>query len=235
MARDGQLQPHDVVWCDGMIGWAPARTVPGLFPDAAMNALFAPTLGQAGPALADEERTLAQAGSALADEERTLAQAGPELMDAAPTLAYDSRAFSPGHFAGFWIRLLALLIDIAAYFAIVMLVLMLPLLYAVMRGCDFWTIVQLVNGTELVVFVLYFTLFESSAMQGTLGKRTLGLKVIKYDGSRLTRRRALLRTVARPLGAILLGIGYIMAAFMPRKEALHDLIAGTQVVHCEMR
>jgi hypothetical protein len=73
-------------------------------------------------------------------------------------------------------------------------------------------------------------LMESSAWQGPVGKRLLGIKVIDIAGRRISFGRAALRTVCKvPSGAILF-IGFLMASFRRRKKALHDLIAGCLVV-----
>jgi uncharacterized RDD family membrane protein YckC len=76
----------------------------------------------------------------------------------------------------------------------------------------------------------YFSYMESSASQATLGKMLLGIKVTDLDGNRISFGKALLRTVAKILSSVILLIGYIMAAFTARKQALHDMIAGTLVV-----
>jgi uncharacterized RDD family membrane protein YckC len=81
-----------------------------------------------------------------------------------------------------------------------------------------------------IIFWIYFTLLESSAWQATLGKRTLGLYVTDAEGHRLTFGRAAGRNLAKYLSGLILGIGYLMAGFTRRKQALHDLIAGCLVL-----
>jgi uncharacterized RDD family membrane protein YckC len=71
---------------------------------------------------------------------------------------------------------------------------------------------------------------ESSSSQATVGKIALGIKVTDLDGNPITFWRALGRSVAKIISAITLFIGYIMAAFTKRKQALHDKIANTLVV-----
>ncbi|MDX6593454.1 MAG: hypothetical protein QOJ13_2650 [Gaiellales bacterium] len=68
-------------------------------------------------------------------------------------------------------------------------------------------------------------------MSATLGRRALGIKVTDVEGNRITFARATGRYFAKILSALTLLIGYIMAAFTARKQALHDLIAGTLVVN----
>ncbi len=78
--------------------------------------------------------------------------------------------------------------------------------------------------------ILYFVLMESSAKQATLGKMALGLIVTDTDGQRISFLRALGRYFAKILSAVILMIGYIMAAFTDRKQGLHDMICSTLVL-----
>ena len=81
----------------------------------------------------------------------------------------------------------------------------------------------------LILSWLYYAIMESSAKQATLGKIAIGLVVTDKRGNRLTFGRATARYFARWLSGIILMIGYIIAAFTEKKEALHDMIAGTIV------
>ena len=81
----------------------------------------------------------------------------------------------------------------------------------------------------LILGWLYYAIMESSAKQATLGKIAMGLVVTDKRGNRLTFGRATARYFARWLSGIILMIGYIIAAFAGKKEALHDMIAGTIV------
>jgi uncharacterized RDD family membrane protein YckC len=82
----------------------------------------------------------------------------------------------------------------------------------------------------VLLWWLYFALLESSRLQATLGKLALAIKVITLDGGRIGFWRATLRTIAKYLSAAILMIGFIMAGLTRRKQALHDLVAGTLVV-----
>jgi uncharacterized RDD family membrane protein YckC len=87
----------------------------------------------------------------------------------------------------------------------------------------------------IIAFVgvwLYEALMTSSERGATLGKRALGLRVVKSDGTRLTFGRATGRFFAKAFitGLIPFGIGYMMAGFTDRKRALHDMIADTVVI-----
>lgn len=77
---------------------------------------------------------------------------------------------------------------------------------------------------------LYYGLLESSAWQATLGKKALGLEVTDLRGTRVTFGRATGRYFARYISIMTIGIGFLMAGFTEKKQALHDIIAGTLVI-----
>ena len=145
-------------------------------------------------------------------------------------------------YAGFWRRLGAVLIDIVLLAAAMAAIgwLGLPIyqrhVSAVgMAGGSFSASFHVdYNALGLIIGVLlwwlYFALLESSRLQATLGKRALAIKVTTLDGGRIGFWRATLRTVAKYLSAVILMIGFIMAGLTRRRQALHDLIAGTLVV-----
>ena len=78
---------------------------------------------------------------------------------------------------------------------------------------------------------LYFAGMESSARQATVGKSVMALRVTNGEGQRISFGHATGRFFAKIVsGMVPLGIGYIMAGFTEKKQALHDLIAGTLVL-----
>ncbi|HYL91721.1 MAG TPA: RDD family protein [Alphaproteobacteria bacterium] len=81
----------------------------------------------------------------------------------------------------------------------------------------------------LVAVFLYEPLMESSRWHATLGKLALNLGVTDEDGHAISFGRALARSMSKILSSVLY-IGFIMAAFTRRKQALHDLIAHTIVI-----
>lgn len=77
---------------------------------------------------------------------------------------------------------------------------------------------------------IYFAWQESAEEQATFGKRWLGLYVTDEAGKRLTFRRASLRFFAKYISAMPMMLGFVLAFFTKRKQALHDLIAETLVL-----
>lgn len=129
------------------------------------------------------------------------------------------------NYAGFWIRFVAALIDGIAVFVIVSII---KLLFGMdILDRDWYSSGQLIST---VIGVIYYAYFESSEKQATPGKMALGIKVIGEDGGRISFMNALGRYFAKILSAVILCIGYIMAAFDKRKQALHDKLAKTYVV-----
>jgi len=76
----------------------------------------------------------------------------------------------------------------------------------------------------------YFSLMESSRHQATLGKMALGIKVVDLHGGRLSPVHAVGRWFAASLSYLTMYIGFLLAAFTERKQALHDMVASTLVV-----
>ena len=91
--------------------------------------------------------------------------------------------------------------------------------------------IGLVMGITLLIFVLYFAYFESSAKQGTFGKQIMKIKVTNSNGERISFVHALGRTLAKFISSMILMIGFIMAAFTSKKQGLHDMIASTLVLN----
>ncbi|MFC9276627.1 RDD family protein [Bacillus spizizenii] len=82
----------------------------------------------------------------------------------------------------------------------------------------------------LIISVLYYGLLTASKMQGTLGKKILGLKVVNEQGERITIGQGIGRYFAYILSGIIFYIGFIMIAF-GEKKGLHDIICKTRVVY----
>jgi uncharacterized RDD family membrane protein YckC len=88
---------------------------------------------------------------------------------------------------------------------------------------------SLILGRFLAVW-LYHAVMESGQHQSTWGKRVLGLKVTSYTGQRISFGHASGRYFSTLITNMTMGIGYLMVVFTDRKQALHDMIAGTLVV-----
>jgi uncharacterized RDD family membrane protein YckC len=81
-----------------------------------------------------------------------------------------------------------------------------------------------------VINWIYASLMESSARQATLGKMVLGIRVTDLDGKRLSFARATGRYFGKMVSGLTLMIGYLVQVVTARRQALHDVLAGTLVV-----
>lgn len=72
---------------------------------------------------------------------------------------------------------------------------------------------------------IYFAGFESSHLGATPGKWVLGIYVTDMEGKRVSFRRATGRYFGKIISGIILGIGYMMAGFTEKFQALHDMMA----------
>ena len=149
---------------------------------------------------------------------------------------------------GFWLRFIALLIDgVIVSLAAGVLIGILAGLFAGTAGFSRDSVETLADRDDsptllffgllavLLVIVgawLYEAILTSSASGATWGKGAMGLRVLRADGTRLSFGRATARYFCKAVITPLLPlfIGYLMAAFTSRKQALHDFMADTVVV-----
>ena len=127
-------------------------------------------------------------------------------------------------YSGFWRRFVAYVID------------------NILLSVVFWLLVLVLGGIAgdggvfgaytlaAIGWLLYYAAMESSSIQATVGKMALGIKVTDLEGNRISFGRALGRNLAKIISVLIFYIGFIMAAFTAKKQALQDMIAGTLVV-----
>ncbi len=165
------------------------------------------------------------------------ASSTPASPYAAPATTYQAVAPVAGvGYGGFWIRVVAAIID-----AIILRVVVAPVgmifgglgMAGMMSGIPHTGLKLLGGGVTFILLVfgswLYEALMESSSYQATLGKMIFGMRVTDLNGNRISFERATGRHFAKWLSVMILGIGYIMVGFTERKQGLHDLLAGTLV------
>lgn len=155
-------------------------------------------------------------------------------------------------YAGFWKRFLAIIID-AIILSVVNWIILTPILVAmgISAGGDVFPFdfsdpesfdPAMLIGTlaamfgvawvvKTVVGLLYHSFMESSKFQGSIGKIALGIIVTDMEGGKLDFAKALIRNVCKFISDFTMFIGYIIAGFTTKKQALHDIIAGTLVVN----
>lgn len=130
-------------------------------------------------------------------------------------------------YGGFWVRFAAYFVD---SFIIGMGLLLIAVLWGLALG---WQAAAEANDLLTLAFIvvgqLYHAYFVSSAKMATPGKRLCGLYVTDLEGRRLGFGKALWRNAAALFSYLTLYIGFFMAGFTERKQALHDKLAGTLV------
>jgi uncharacterized RDD family membrane protein YckC/Tfp pilus assembly major pilin PilA len=130
-------------------------------------------------------------------------------------------------YAGFWRRFAAYAID----YVLVLLGSAALGVAATVAGLAGDGAQRRLSLTALGGYFLYCTLLESSAWQATVGKRALKLKVTNRRGERIGFARAAARFVAKLLSVLTFFLGFLLIVATRRRQALHDLVAGTLVAH----
>lgn len=136
------------------------------------------------------------------------------------------------HYAGFFRRLVAMIIDVFMItFLSLLLVFFLGMFIGGMLQASAFIegIGDYVVVINVLIFWLYFALQESSSRQATIGKRLMGIYVASESDTPLSFAQASIRHFSKYLSSIFL-IGFFMAAFTQKKQALHDIIANALVL-----
>ena len=119
--------------------------------------------------------------------------------------------------AGFWIRVVALIVD----------GIVLSVIGNLLIGGD-----NVRSGavTTLLGFAYCAYFWTASGKGATLGMRLVKIRVVKTDGSPLTIGDALIRYLMLVVSFVALFIGVVWVAFDANKQGWHDKVAGTYVV-----
>jgi uncharacterized RDD family membrane protein YckC len=120
-------------------------------------------------------------------------------------------------YGGFWIRLIAWLIDV---------VIILGIGAVIELSVDARFATGLLRFAAVTAYIFGFWLM----LGATPGKILFGLRIVMTNGSKLTLKGAILRYLGEYVSIFLFFIGYLFIAFRADKRALHDLIAGTMVI-----
>lgn len=140
-------------------------------------------------------------------------------------------------FAGFFIRILAGIIDLIVLLPpliIISLLFLLPELQKVNNTNILFFIKEnenLINIISLIISLAYLTYFVSSNKQGSIGKIVLGIYIGNIDGSKLSKTRSLYRALMTIITSMTLGLGFLLVLFNKEKISLHDFICKTRVFY----
>jgi len=227
----GALGWDTLVWREGMGEWQPMRDFAGELAQADDQGARMLSTGD-GTVVAQDAAT----GMAASAAEPFSPYAPP-----ASAISPHAAIVRGGEvvYAGFWKRFAAIVID-GFVTATASWIVQIPLFVLAGVGGAFGGADALATGSMalialgyligLVIPLVYTAWMQSSSHQATLGKMAVGIKVCRGDGERITFLRAVGRYFAQILSALPLGVGYLMAGFTERKQALHDMVCDTLVV-----
>ncbi len=154
----------------------------------------------------------------------------PRVAPVSPAIGAGAEASAVNVYGGFWRRVGASIIDSLILYAVTFVVILATAIGETGNEADsaaagLWAVLA-----SNVFAWLYSALLESSSRQATLGKMAFGIRVTDLNGQRLGFGRATGRHFGKWISGLTLGVGFVMAAFTQRRQALHDKIAGTLVV-----
>ncbi len=134
-------------------------------------------------------------------------------------------------YAGFWIRFWAYVVDGALIQAIRAIVLI-PMGFRLLEHpWSWWTLADIgeMQFSSLAIALGYFAFFWTN-YGATPGKMLFGLKIVTPEGGPISLGQAVGRYFSMFLSGIVMGIGFLMAAWDDEKRALHDRLAETRVI-----
>ncbi len=132
--------------------------------------------------------------------------------------------------AGFWIRFFAYSVDVLLIWAVCKLLIVGSVFRLI--GVDhpmFW-IFSLKALAGSLLFYAYFVLM-TKWMGQTLGKMIFGLRVVSDKQEHLTWTTVLIREWIGRYISVTIKLLYLVVAFTPKHQAIHDLLADTRVVY----
>jgi len=115
-------------------------------------------------------------------------------------------------YGGFWVRMLAGIIDFVILWVIYLILLFIPIFGWIIGLFASW---------------LYFAVQHSSSKQATLGMRALDLKIADENLDKISFWRASGNYFVSYISGLILFIGFLMIAFTKRKQGLHNLVSRT--------
>ncbi len=144
-------------------------------------------------------------------------------------------------FAGFWIRGCAALID-GVIFGIIDFAVDAALSLgnpssAIADKMDSTRFAEVLSGfgtqtlVNTILNIAMIAALTSSSWQATVGKRAMGIYIVRSKGARLNLLTAGLREVCKLVSGLILCIGYMMVGWTKEKTGLHDLMVDTRVVY----
>jgi uncharacterized RDD family membrane protein YckC len=138
-----------------------------------------------------------------------------------------------GKYAGFASRFAAFAVDVGVSVGVFMLALAaISFAALVLTGKDItWHKGDIWVVIAYTVWAFVYFAHSWAASGRTVGMAAFGVRVVRDDGTEVSGRRAVVRTLAFPLSFLFLGLGFAGILLGDRRRALHDVIAGTAVIY----
>jgi uncharacterized RDD family membrane protein YckC len=237
LVRTGVVRADTLVWHAGLSGWLPYGQVVAPAPPVAPLAAV-PMAGAGSPTFCSECGRPFSASDLVRFGDRAVCGNCKELF--AQKLREGVTPQGAMVYAGFWIRVGAVLIDglilgaIAALLVFVVFLALMPRIASSAGAPD----TAMMFATAMVGIVYLFILAGAACYEAffvarsgaTIGKKAVGLKVVMPDGGPVSLGRAFGRYFAKMLSGIPLYFGFIMVGFDSEKRGLHDYICNTRVI-----
>lgn len=148
-------------------------------------------------------------------------------------------------YAGFWSRAAARIIDVVLILATFNLIYLADRLGSeagmwpasgIEEGDigDGLSLSNMLRALFYLAFPVFYYVYLHGSCGQTFGKMALRIKVINEDGSPLGYKKAFFRWLGYFLCDLTFNIGYVWAAFDPRKQGLHDKVCRTLVVRTDV-
>ena len=170
------------------------------------------------------------------------AEAGAGTRQPVPRAATPRVEIGGVRYAGFWIRVLAYIIDyviinviVVVISGIVGLIIGLTAGLIANRQGEQATLPGFAGGVgaviAIVLVVLYYVKFNSGAWQATPGKRLVGIHLITVTGEPISGWLAFGRYFAYMLSGLPLCLGFMWVGWNEEKKGFHDMVCGTRVIY----
>jgi uncharacterized RDD family membrane protein YckC len=244
LLRAGRINSDTLVWHEGMAEWLPFNRV-----RTELNPSAPPLIASTAPTEAPTPRP--QANEAACAEcgkifpldkmirhgdAHICANCKPvfiqKLAEGAPVLAAGQLRY-----AGFWIRVVAKILDVLIIMIPIMVFGFITALSTVSGGRSHnpptaYFFIQGFLQLSIIFVNLAYQTFFLGKYGATPGKMACKIKVVTSEGGKIGYGRAVGRFFAEMISGIICDIGYLLAAFdNPQKRALHDHICNTRVVY----
>ena len=198
------------------------------------SAIVPEVCGSCGSRVLPDGKFCLFCGDVLTESGKLLRVASPHglaFQTSRGTIPFIVPTVDSREYAGFWRRVWAGAIDVSLEIvAALLLSLVIDTAFNLVGrafGIEHESAAYVTGFTFIVILAvggwLYAALSESSRYRATLGKRIMGLQVVNAAGGKLTFGQASARHVMKFLSLFTLCVGFLMAGWTKRRQALHDI------------